>query len=96
MLAPQFTTRRMLLLIAVCSVFFVILAMAVQPKIWAVAMAFGAGSLLLTFLAFALFFQISFVFAKLAGLFVAEKKTASPFARDTAPPTHVPPTDPIE
>ena len=96
MLAPQFTTRRMLLLIAVCSIFFLILAMAVQQKVWAVALAYGAASLALTFLAFAIFFQVSFVFAKLAGLFVSQKKTASPFAKDTAPPTHVPPTNPIE
>lgn len=96
MLAPQFTTRRMLLLIALCSVFFLVLSMAVQEQVWAVALSIGVGATVLTFLAFAVFFQISFVLAKLVGLFAGGKKTVSPFAKDTAPPTHVPSSNPIE
>ena len=86
----------MLLLIALCSVFFLVLSMAVQKQIWAVAVSIGVGSIALMFLAFAIFFQISFVVAKLAGLFAGRKKTTSPFAKDTAPPTYVPPSNPID
>jgi hypothetical protein len=96
MLAPQFTTRRMLLLIALFSVFFLVLSMAVQQQVWAIALSIGVGTLVLTFLAFAMFFQISFVLAKLVGLFAGTKKPVSPFAKDTAPPVYVAPSNPIE
>ena len=86
----------MLLLIAVCSIFFLVLSSAVQGRVWAISLVYGVGSVALMFLAFAMFFQVSFVLAKLIGLFVGQKKPVSPFAKDTAPPTHVPPSNPIE
>ena len=95
MLAPQFTTRRILLLTAICGVFFLVLAMAAQGHLWAVALAVGVGSVAIVLLAFALFFQVSFVVAKLLGLLKAEEAPVSPFAKDTAPPVLVPPTNPV-
>ena len=96
MLAPQFTTRRMLLLISGCSVLFLVLSMAVRGHYWAIAVSLGMGSILLTFLAFALFFQVSFVLAKFLGLLRPKQRPVSPFAKDTAPPTYVAPSNPME
>ena len=96
MLVPQFTTRRLLLIIAACSVLFLVLSMAVQKHVWAIALSVGVGSIVLTFVTFAIFFQVSFVLAKLLGLLKGEARPVSPFAKDTAPPTHVAPTNPSE
>lgn len=116
MLLPQFTTRRLLLLIAGCAVLFFVLSLAVQTKPveedvyarpfvdrqtepkhpWAVAVSVGIGSVVLTFLSFALFFQVSYVLAKLARRSQDRERPISPFARDTAPPTYVAPTNPGE
>lgn len=96
MLAPQFTTRRMLLLIAFCSVLFLVLSLAVRGQLWAIALSVGIGSVGLMFIAFALFFQVSFVLAKFLGVVGPTEKPVSPFAKDTAPPTYVQPQNPAE
>ena len=86
----------MLLLISACSVLFLILSLAVRGQLWAVATSIGLGSLVLTFLVFALFFQVAFILAKLTGMLRGKERPVSPFAEDTAPPTYVAPSNPIE
>ena len=92
MLVPQFTTRRLFALIAVCSVLFLVLSMAVQGQLWAVATSIDLGALVITFLTFAILFQAAYVMSKLIGFAKPEERPQSPFAKDTAPPVIVRPT----
>ena len=93
MLVPQFTTRRLFALIAVCSVLFLVLSMAVQGQLWAVATSIALGALVITFLSFAILYQAAYVMAKLIGLAKPVERPHSPFAKDTAPPVIVRPTN---
>jgi hypothetical protein len=86
MLFPQFTTRRLLLIIGGCSVFFLIASLAVRGHLWATGISLAVASLVLTFLLYAVTFQVTFIFAQFVGALRPAAKPQSPFAYDTPPP----------
>lgn len=86
MLFPQFTTRRLLLIIGGCGVFFLIASLAVRGHLWATAVSLAVAALVLTLLLYALTFQVTFIFAQLVGALRPAAKPQSPFAYDTPPP----------
>ena len=86
MLFPQFTTRRLLLVIGGCNVFFLIASLAVQEHLWATAFSLAVVSLVLTFLLYAAAFQVTFLLAQLVGALRPAARPQSPFAQDTPPP----------
>jgi hypothetical protein len=86
MLFPQFTTRRLLLVIGGCGVFFLIASLAVQGQLWATAISLAVASLVLTLLLYAATFQITFVLAQFVGALRPAARPQSPFAQDTPPP----------
>jgi hypothetical protein len=87
MLFPQFTTRRLLLIIGGCSVFFLIASLAVQGYLWATAVSLAVAALVMTFLLYAVTFQVTFVLAQFVGVLRPAARPQSPFAQDTPPPT---------
>jgi hypothetical protein len=86
MFAPQFTTRRLLLLVGACSVFFMVVAAAVRGQLWAACISLAVAALVLTFLLYAVTFQITFLIAQLFGGLRPAPQPTSPFAQDTPPP----------
>jgi hypothetical protein len=91
MLVPQFTTRRLLAIISACAVFFLVLSLAVQGRVWAIAISVAVGSAVLAMILFALLFQLAYVLATLIGSVRKPQRPQSPFAQHTPPPRHIPP-----
>jgi hypothetical protein len=86
MLFPQFTTRRLLLVVGGCSIFFLVASLAVQGQLWATAISLAVAALVLTFLLYAAAFQVTFLFAQMFGALRPAARPQSPFAQDTPPP----------
>jgi hypothetical protein len=86
MYLPQFSTRWLLAIIAVCAVFFLVASMAIRGHLWAMAISLAIASIVLTFLLYAASFQVTFLLAQLVGLLRPAARPKSPFAQDTPPP----------
>lgn len=86
MLIPQFTTRRLLLIIGGCSVLFFIASLAVRGHLWATAVSLAVAALVFTFLLYAVTFQVTFLAAQVVGALRPAARPQSPFAHDTPPP----------
>lgn len=93
MLLPRFSIRWMLAATAVCGLFFVVLASAVQGRPWAVAITIAVGGALLTFLIYAVFFAAAFVLSVPLGLRRQAPTVRSPFAQHVAAPQLVTPDE---
>jgi hypothetical protein len=94
MLIPRFTIRWLFLLTTLAGVFFLVVSLAIQGKIWAIALAVSVASLFVTFLLYAAFFGLAYALASLVGAFRRRPAGGTPFATAEPPPQLVPPQEP--
>jgi hypothetical protein len=94
MLIPRFTIRWLFLLMTVAGIFSLVVNLALQGKIWAIAIAVSVGSLGLTFLLYGVFFALAYLVVSVQGLFRRHPAAGSPFATAEPPPQWVPPQEP--
>jgi hypothetical protein len=94
MLIPRFTIRWLFLLMTVAGVFFLVVSLALQGRIWAIALSVSLGSLVLVFLMYALFFGLAFAVVSIRRPFRHRPVLGTPFATSEPPPQLVPPQEP--
>ena len=94
MIVPRFTVRSLLLLMTVCSVFFLVLATAIRGQLWAIAVSAAVGSAVLAFLCYGAFFGVAYLLASVFGLVRRETHAGTPFATAAPPPQLIPPEEP--
>ena len=94
MLIPRFTIRGLLLLTAVCAVFFAVLTAALRGQIWAAAVSIAVAAVVLAFMIYGLLFLWAYVWAGIFGGGRSRERGASPFATAGPPPQLIPPQDP--
>ena len=93
MLIPKFTIRWLLLLMSVCSVFFLVFNFAVRGQQWAIAISLAVAGMVVTFLAYGVFFGLAYILASLFGAVRPRPPGGSPFAAGP-PPQILPPVEP--
>ncbi len=96
MLIPRFTVRLLLLLTTLCGVFFYVVTLAIQGRLWAMGVSAAVGALALSFLVYAAVFGMAWMIASLFGVFRSRRVAASPFADSRPPPQYVQPPSPEE
>jgi len=100
MLIPRYTVRRLLVITAICGVFFWILAIALNPnvelqnKVWAAAISIAVVSLAVAFACYGAFFGVAYILATLFGLVRQRPDGGTPFATAEPPPQIIPPQEP--
>lgn len=90
---PRFTFLQLLAIVTLCCVTFSVLPFAVAGQKWALAMSIVVGTLVLSLVAYAMFFLAAHIVAQLVGVLRPKKPAGSPFAQDTPPPRLVRPVD---
>ena len=93
MLIPRFSVRWLMLLTAVCAVFFLVMRYAALGRFWAIGLAATVLTLALAMLVYGLLFVLAFVLAGLLRLVRPTSPSVSPFATDSLPPQVIAPRD---
>jgi len=96
MLIPRFSIRFLLLLTAVCAVFFFVVTLAVQGSQWATAVSVAIAGFLLSMLLQATTFGVAWAISSFFGVFRMEESPSSPFVSAQPPPQYVEPQMPEE
>ncbi len=94
MLIPRFSIRLMLVLTAVCAVFFLLVSFAGDGSHFAAGIVIVILTIIFAMLAYAAVFLLAYAFARLFRLVRPESQPASPFATDSLPPQVIPPQNP--
>lgn len=91
MLIPRFSIRLMLVLTAVCAVFFLVVSFAGNGSHFAAGFVVAVLTVLLAMMGYAVVFLLSYAFARFLRLVRPESRPTSPFATDSLPPQVIPP-----
>ena len=90
MFIPQFTVRRLLLLVAICAAFFLMLTLAARGYAWAAALSAVGFGVLVTFTSYVCFFGTTWVAYPVLRRASITHSPESPFARHRLPPQVIP------